>query len=138
MTFYRLASLFLLLFNIVGAFYGGIGLISDPSGASVGLAPELLSKSPFSDYLVPGIVLLVINGIFCSLVFIATSLTWKGYEKLLIIQGLLLTTWIVIQMLMINTIYFLHFILGGAGVFFLFAGLMLLKHQEHINTREPE
>jgi hypothetical protein len=135
MKFYRRAALFLLVFNIVGALYGGFGLVHDPTGASIGLRPELLSRSPFSDYRIPGIVLLAVNGAFCMIVFLATLLKWRSYEKLLIVQGLLLTGWIVIQMLMINTIYILHFILGGAGVFFLFAGLMLLNHKDNGTTR---
>jgi hypothetical protein len=136
MTFYRRAALFLLVFNIIGALYGGLGLISDPTGESIGLRLDLLSQSPFSDYKIPGIVLLAINGFFCMIVFLATLLKWRSYEKLLIIQGLLLTGWIVIQMLMINMIYFLHFILGGAGVFFLFAGLMLLKQKDNGSTAQ--
>ena len=135
MMFYRWGALLLLIFNIIGALYGGIGLINDPTGESIGLQLDMLSQTPFSDYRIPGIVLLAVNGMFCMVVFLATLLKWRSYEKLLIIQGLLLTGWIVIQMLMINTIYFLHFILGGAGVFFLFAGLMLLKHKENEGTR---
>lgn len=131
MKFYRGVALALLACNAVGAFYGGLGLINDPTGISIGLDPEFLSWTPFSDYKIPGIALLAINGLFCTIVFLFVLFKWPSYEKMLIIQGLLLTGWIVMQLLLINKIYLLHFLMGGAGVFFLFAGLMLLKHKDN-------
>lgn len=42
---------------------GGVGLVLDPSGASVGIPLEYLRNSPFQSYLVPGIVLFTVNGL---------------------------------------------------------------------------
>lgn len=42
---------------------GGIGLTLDPSGQSLGLPLIWLERSPFSDYLVPGVILLVVLGV---------------------------------------------------------------------------
>jgi hypothetical protein len=44
----------------VGAIFGGYGLLSDAEG--LGAKSEWLDGSPFSDYRVPGIVLLVVLG----------------------------------------------------------------------------
>lgn len=44
----------------VGALFGGYGLLSDAEG--LGVKPEWLEGSPFPDYRVPGIVLLVVIG----------------------------------------------------------------------------
>lgn len=59
----RLLLIFLLLFNAVGAFYGSYMLIADPAGVEIGLPPGMLEGSPFHNYLVPGLVLLLVNGV---------------------------------------------------------------------------
>jgi hypothetical protein len=38
----------------LGGVAGGFGLVSEPSGANLGFEVDLLSKSPFSDYLILG------------------------------------------------------------------------------------
>lgn len=52
-----------LLFQGLSGIAGGIGLIADPTGVAVGLPAEWLEGSPFPDYLVPGLVLLVVLGL---------------------------------------------------------------------------
>lgn len=42
---------------------GGAGLVVDPSGEALGLPIAFLAGSPFADYLVPGLILLVLLGI---------------------------------------------------------------------------
>ncbi|MCP4661824.1 MAG: hypothetical protein GY856_41000 [bacterium] len=51
------------LFIGIGAVLGGIALVSDPSGGNLGIPLEALRNSPFSNYLIPGIVLLGVNGL---------------------------------------------------------------------------
>lgn len=41
---------------------GGFGLTFDPSGASLGIPRMWLEGSPFSSYLIPGLVLLIVLG----------------------------------------------------------------------------
>ena len=43
---------------------GGYGLIADPSGEAVGLRLAWLDQTPFSDYLLPGLILLIVLGAF--------------------------------------------------------------------------
>lgn len=47
----------------LGGVSGGFGLVTEPSGANLGFHVDLLSKSPFSDYLIPGLILLIIIGL---------------------------------------------------------------------------
>ena len=49
----------------LGAVAGGLGLVLEPSGANLGMPLEALEHSPFSTYLIPGIVLFVLNGFGC-------------------------------------------------------------------------
>lgn len=59
----------LLVFLGVGAIAGGVGLITDPSGGQLGMSvDEMLKRSPFDDFLIPGILLLVVFGLLPLLV----------------------------------------------------------------------
>jgi hypothetical protein len=59
---YLLIALLLLL--AVGALYGGAALIADPAGGLLGMPLALLAGSPFRDYLLPGIILFGLLGVF--------------------------------------------------------------------------
>jgi hypothetical protein len=63
MVWWRRILLFLLVFQGLSGCLGGARLVADPSGASINLPVELLEGSAFSNYLVPGLVLLVVLGI---------------------------------------------------------------------------
>lgn len=92
------------LFVGLGALYGGGGLVADPSGAVLGMPLELLARSPFDDFLVPGLTLLLVNGVG-SLVGAALALArvrWAG--ALGLVLGAFLTAWIVLQVLWIGPI----------------------------------
>jgi hypothetical protein len=52
-----------LLFQGVSGVVGGIGLVIDPSGASLGLPLAWIEDSPFRTYLVPGFILLTALGV---------------------------------------------------------------------------
>jgi hypothetical protein len=55
----------LLLFLGLGAIGGGVALIISPSGKLLGGLPlSILTNSPFSDFLIPGIILFTILGLF--------------------------------------------------------------------------
>ena len=47
----------------VGGIFGGIGFLSDPSGALLGLTSATLQGLPIHDYVVPGLILLLVFGV---------------------------------------------------------------------------
>lgn len=59
----HVAAIALLLFNGIGALYGGWQLATDPTGGSMQMPLSYLQYSPFETYLIPGIVLFIANGI---------------------------------------------------------------------------
>lgn len=107
--------LLLLLHFILGtgAFYGGWHLITDPIG--FGMKPEWLAASPFSSYLIPGVVLLLVNGVFPMLILwglffkpgsnvfnrlnIYADRHWAWTYSLF--SGIMLIGWINVQMTMV-------------------------------------
>jgi hypothetical protein len=52
------------LFLAVSALFGGWVLMKDPTGGIIYMPVENMKYSPFSDYLIPGIILFVFNGLF--------------------------------------------------------------------------
>ncbi|WP_020618272.1 hypothetical protein [Paenibacillus daejeonensis] len=56
------------LFLSVGAVIGGLGMLISPSGQLIGLSLELLAHSPFSNYLLPGLLLTLVLGVMPLLV----------------------------------------------------------------------
>ncbi len=111
----------------LGAVGGGLGLALDPRGANIGLPLELLEGSPFSSYLIPGIVLLTVNGLG-SLVGAAASFTRRRYAgELAMALGAFLVAWIVVQVYWIRVFHWLHALYLGLGSLELILGLLLRR-----------
>ncbi|KOA18855.1 hypothetical protein CLHOM_27940 [Clostridium homopropionicum DSM 5847] len=102
------------LFVGIGAIAGGLAAITNPQGP-LGVPTELLKNSPFSNYLIPGIILFSIIGlgnIFSALMFRFKS-KFQGYISSVFSWALVI--WIVVQCIMLNAVAFLHvlfFIIG--------------------------
>ena len=81
---------------------GGIGLISDPTGASLRIPQEWLTNSPFKDYLIPGIILFTVLGIFPAIVSIGLwkEKYWGWLGSLLL--GFALLIWIIVEIIIIG------------------------------------
>ena len=129
-TLLKFIAAALLLFNGIGAIYGGGNLILHPDGSSIQLTMDWLEHTPFKDYLIPGIVLFIANGIFSFIALAAMLLKVNNYAWLVMAEGAILTGWIVIQMLMIQTVYFLHYVMGGVGLVLIVVGYALLKYNQ--------
>jgi hypothetical protein len=96
----RIFSLALLLLLGSIAIGGGWMLISDPSGFSMQLPIGLLSQTPFDNYLVPGIILLVAVGLLSILVGILTIRRSTYYTFWLILVGCILFIWLTTEVML--------------------------------------
>jgi len=128
--FSRNLLIFLLGFLSLGAFYGGIVLIISPDGSIFGMPLELLNNSPFKNYLVPGIILLVTFGIFP--VYVIYGLLKKPDNKFFnrlnllydyhfawtfaVYTGIAQIIWINTQTLILNAVDIIHTIYAGLGI----------------------
>jgi len=95
----RIALVLLHLLVGASAFYAGAAFIADPSGAALGMSTAFLAPSPFSDYLVPGLVLLAVNGVgqlACGVVVLRRR---PGAARYSFLFGLVLAIWIVFHLL---------------------------------------
>jgi hypothetical protein len=124
-TLVKVICIILLLFNGIGALYGGFQLITDPSGAKLQMPLSYLEQSPFHDYLIPGIVLFIVNGLFSFVTVVAVFLRIPYSHWLVIMQGILLSGWIIMQILFVQFFYaplhgtflFIGICLTGCGIF---------------------
>ena len=110
------------LFIGLGAVGGGLVLILDPSGSNLGITLEELKRTPFSTFLVPGIVLLVVNGLG-SLVGAAASFMRHRYAgEIAMALGIFLVAWIMLQVYWFSGFHWLHALYFGSGLLEFFLG----------------
>jgi len=123
------AAIALLTLNSFGALFGGLFLMGSPDGSSIGLSLELLRETPFQNFFIPGLILFCFNGLFSLLVLIALLFNWRKASLLLIAQGIVLIGWIVIQIYLIQTIFFLHYLFGAIGIVIVAIGFIKVQSE---------
>jgi hypothetical protein len=121
----RIMSIFLLFLTGINAIIAGLLFIIDPSGQKMGMSTSYLSHSPFSTFIIPGIILFVVNGLLNIVVAIYCLNKYKYYPILIIIQGLMLSGWIIIQVLLVKDFNTLHLIMLSIGAILLANGFIL-------------
>jgi hypothetical protein len=91
-----------LLFQGLSGVAGGIGLVFDPTGKNLGIPQVWLEGSPFSDFLIPGLILLLVLGVFPLVVLygmrVHHSMSWSGA----FIVSIALIIWIIVEILVIG------------------------------------
>ncbi len=122
----------LLVFLAVGAIFGGGGLILGPDGELIHMPFSHLQGSPFSNFLIPGILLFVFNGIYPLI--IAYSLWkkpgWRWPDMInpfkqhhwswagALAAGMIVLVWITVEMMWVP--------FGLVHVFYLIYGVALI------------
>jgi len=133
-NFIRVLAIVLLYLVGISAIIGGWGLISDPSGNAVDLPLTLLQHTPFTNFFYPGLILILAIGLGSLMVGSLAILKAKYYDVLIVAEGFILLGWIIIQVALIDVIYWLHFIYGGMGILLIVAGILLYEWQHHEKT----
>ena len=109
----------------VGALGGGYACIVEPM-APLGAPLSMLEGSPFDSFLIPGLVLFGLFGIgnIVGAVLLARKFKWHGYVAGVLGSGMVI--WIMIQVLLIDTIAFLHILFFFFGIVEATIGLAML------------
>lgn len=106
----------------LGACGGGVGALSDISGANMGIdASEALVHAPFATFLIPGLFLLLVIGVGNLLVSYSAWKQLPSYPYWEIIMGLIMSVWLFIQCIMlfaINPLHIIFFLLGLCQILF--------------------
>jgi len=112
--------LFILVsFIAVTSLISGIILIGNPDGSMMNLPLSLLEGTPFKDFKIPGILLaFVVGGINLLAVFFNLKRGRNRY-KWAMAGGLVISGWILIQMILTGVIHWLH-------IFYLAIGILII------------
>lgn len=102
---FRIIAIVILFFNAVSAMFGGMGLIIDPTGERMQMPIEFLEHTPFIDFLIPGIILFTVNGLFNLFTGILGIKKNKLFPVLTLICGIMLLGWLSIQIIFIKGFY---------------------------------
>ena len=121
------------IFVAIGALPAGYAMITDPTGNSLGMTTEMLAGSHFQNFLVPGIFLFTVNGVFHLLAGILSILKKKYTWLFGLALGFALLVWITVQVFSVNMSSFLQpmfFIIGITEIF-----LSLVIRKQNQNTK---
>ena len=115
------------IFNGISAVVGGYFLIADKSGESIGFNLNWLQHTPFASFLLPGIILFVINGIGNLVAFVLTIIKAKKAGFIGAFLGLVMMMWIVMQVFWIGYTGFLQPLYLTTGLLQAVLGFSLMR-----------
>ena len=129
---YRVIAITLLFFLGFWAIFGGLALITDPTGESLQISLDYLEDSTFEDYLVPGFILLFANGILALVIAISVVRRVENYAFFIMVQGMVLVLWLSIQLYMNSAFYapYLHISCYVIGILLLIFGALIKVPKE--------
>lgn len=108
--------------------FSGAGAALLPRGAaSMGITTELLRFAPFSTFMIPGIFLLVVFGIGNLVITTLVMMKKDSFLYALLLLGIILLLWLVIQSVMIRLLTVQHIVSFFAGGLQIYWALNVIK-----------
>lgn len=128
----------IVLFQAASGIYGGIALITDPTGESLDMPITFLQGTPFSNYLIPGPILFILLGAFPAFTFfgLVSRKRWKWADALNIYSNkhwswafslyisVMLIFWIDMQVMLIGYNHFIQTLYAIVGLAMLVMALL--------------
>ena len=115
------------LFTAIPALIVGWQLVTDTSGASVGFPQGWIEATVFGSYLVPGLYLLLVNGVgMLALAGLTAARHWLA-PWLTAILGAGLVIWILVQLVVMPEFSILQAIFGLIGAALVVLGIGWLR-----------
>ena len=106
----------LVAFIAITSTLSGLLMISNPDGRILNLTLSLLNGTPFKNFLMPGILLTSLVGSINLLAVFYNIQRHPGRYNWAMAGGIMITGWIIVQMLLIQAAHWLHFIYLGIGL----------------------
>jgi hypothetical protein len=110
----------------------GVMFITDPSGASLQLPPGWIEDTLFGSYLVPGLYLLLVNGLGMLVLAGLIALRHWSAPWLTAILGVGLIIWILVQLAVMPETMILQPIFLGTGLLMGFVALFWLRRTSQL------
>jgi hypothetical protein len=124
---YAWAAALLELLTGIFAIPVGLMFLSDPSGGSMGIPQGWIEATPFGSYVVPGLYLLLVNGVA---MIVASALSAAGHWIAPWLTGTLgvgMIIWIGVQILVMPETMFLTWVFLAVGFALGFSALFWLR-----------
>jgi hypothetical protein len=129
MKIVRVIAAIALAFLSITAIWGAVLLMQDPMGRPMDIPVSVLRHSPFHSFFIPGIILLVSNGLLPCAFSVATAFCRRGYGRWIAFQGCVLFGWITIEVMMLREVVWLHFLYWGIALLLIACGWALHRHE---------
>ena len=128
--------LFWLVFLALGGLYGGITMLIDPTGGMLQVS-EILPQLPVSNFVLPGLFLLVVMGVwplFLAYALFAQpnwqwvdSLNWRGYHWAwagTMVLCVVLALWLLVEGVLIGFLWPIQYVTAVNGLLILLFALL--------------
>jgi hypothetical protein len=125
----RITAMTLLIILGLTAMLGGWGLIDEPSGSNLTFTTDMLEKTPFRNFLIPGIILFTLVGVLSLVIAGLVYYKVKNHPWYIIFEGVFLTGWLTVEVLLGFFFAYLHFPYYAIGFLLIIIGF-LLKNKE--------
>ena len=99
----------------------------DPTGHSLAMSPEWLDGSPFRNFLVPGVILLMVNGLGQPVGSLMSLKRARWHPEFAMAPGVSLMAWIVAQVYWLGYLHWLQPAYFGLGATELALGALIVK-----------
>ncbi len=110
-------ALFVLIsFIALTALISGLIMITNPDGAVLNLSVSLLDGTAFKNFKIPGILLTALVGGTNLLAVFFLLLRNRNRYNWSMAGGIIIIGWIIAQMVLLGTVYWIHFLYLGIGV----------------------
>ena len=125
------------LFIGIGAVACGAMLVIAPDGSLLQMNVDMLEGTPFSTFMVPGLVLMLINGLgnVVSGVFCLRRMPIGAFLGM--VFGFGLTIWILVQVSLIGSVSWLQPVIFAMGILFVTLGIVLRELEVGVLKRKP-
>jgi len=126
-TFLIVLTVILLIFLAFGAIYGSWMLISEPSGKNFMWTVELLEGTPFKNFLIPGIVLFIVNGLLPLFITVLVVKNAENYPWFVTFQGCVIIGWLTAEIIFNKDLFspLMHPLFYFIGILFIGIGWFL-------------
>jgi hypothetical protein len=125
----RAIAIVALAFLGVSAIAGGVMLLRDPSGHPMKIPQTVLQHTPFHSFLIPGMLLLVSQGLMSLAVLAIAVFSKRGYGWWIGFQGCNLFAWITIEVMLLREVVWLHYAYWALGLLLIACGWALHRNE---------
>lgn len=123
----RIVAIVAMALLSVGAIMAAVLFIQNPTGSPMEIPQSVLQHSGFHSFLIPGILLLVSQGLLPLLVMAMAFFCKRGYGWWIAFQGCVLFGWITIEVILLRTVVWLHFVYWGLALLLIACGWALRR-----------